>query len=92
MVYNVLDRVPLVRDVEKCIETFEVRKSIRYEDVTFKYPKQPEKTRNVFDKINLEIRAEETTAIVGPSGSGKSTLIQMIERFYDPKEGNIFFD
>jgi ABC-type lipoprotein export system ATPase subunit len=28
-----------------------------------------------FEKINLEIRAEETTAIVGPSGSGKSTLI-----------------
>jgi ABC-type multidrug transport system fused ATPase/permease subunit len=29
---------------------------------------------------------------VGPSGSGKSTIVQMIERFYDPKEGDIFFD
>ena len=75
MVFNVLDRVPLVKDFENCVESFELKKSIRYEDVTFKYPKQPEKTRNVFDKINLEIRAEETTAIVGPSGSGKSTLI-----------------
>jgi ABC-type multidrug transport system fused ATPase/permease subunit len=33
-----------------------------------------------------------TTAIVGPSGSGKSTIIQMIERFYEPKEGEIYFD
>lgn len=53
MVFNVLDRMPLVRDHDKCIESFELKDLIRYEDVTFKYPKQPEKTRNVFDKINL---------------------------------------
>jgi ABC-type multidrug transport system fused ATPase/permease subunit len=29
---------------------------------------------------------------VGPSGSGKSTIVQMIERFYSPLEGDIFFD
>ena len=60
--------------------------------MTFKYPKQLEHQRNVFDKINFKIRASETTAIVGPSGSGKSTIVQMIERFYDPKDGKIFLD
>ncbi len=29
---------------------------------------------------------------MGPSGSGKSTIVQMIERFYNPKEGEIYFD
>ena len=29
---------------------------------------------------------------MGPSGSGKSTIVQMIERFYDPLEGNIYID
>jgi ATP-binding cassette subfamily B (MDR/TAP) protein 1 len=38
------------------------------------------------------IKAGTSTAIVGPSGSGKSTIVQMIERFYDPKEGNIMMD
>ena len=44
------------------------------------------------EKINFKIKAGETTAIVGPSGSGKSTIVQMIERFYDPLEGNIYID
>jgi ABC-type multidrug transport system fused ATPase/permease subunit len=38
------------------------------------------------------IKAGTSTAIVGPSGSGKSTIVQMIERFYDPKGGDIFMD
>lgn len=42
--------------------------------------------------MNFTIRAGETTAIVGPSGSGKSTIVQMIERFYEPLAGNIYFD
>lgn len=37
----------------------------------------------------MEIKAGETTAFVGPSGSGKSTTIQLIQRFYDPKEGMV---
>lgn len=48
--------------------------------------------RNLFDSLNFELRAGETTAIVGPSGYGKSTIAQLIERFYEPKSGAIYFD
>ena len=34
----------------------------------------------------------KTVALVGPSGSGKSTIIQMLERFYDPEDGQVLLD
>ncbi len=33
-----------------------------------------------------------TVALVGESGSGKSTIIQLIERFYDPIDGQVMLD
>ena len=46
----------------------------------------------VLKDINLFIKEKEIVCIVGPSGCGKSTIVQMLERFYDPKEGSIYFD
>ncbi|NXB48023.1 MDR1B protein, partial [Leucopsar rothschildi] len=37
--------------------------------------------------LNLKINSGQTVALVGGSGCGKSTTIQLIQRFYDPKEG-----
>ena len=91
-IFDVIDRVPEIRDHEKCQNTLEVKEAIRFEEVTFRYPTAPEHIRAVLEKISFQIKAGETTAIVGPSGSGKSTIVQMIERFYEPLEGKIFLD
>ncbi|KAE8299342.1 Bile salt export pump ATP-binding cassette sub-family B member 11 [Larimichthys crocea] len=48
--------------------------------------------RTVLNDLSMQINAGETTAFVGPSGSGKSTTIQLIQRFYDPKEGMVTLD
>lgn len=37
----------------------------------------------------MAVKSGETTAFVGPSGAGKSTAVQLIQRFYDPKEGMV---
>ena len=55
----------------------------------FRYPTAPDHVADVFQGLNFTIKSGTTTAIVGPSGSGKSTIVQMINRFYDPKSGNI---
>jgi len=31
-------------------------------------------------------------ALVGQSGSGKSSIISLVERFYDPKDGEVTFN
>ena len=44
---------------------------------------------NVFEGLNLTIKSNETTGIVGATGSGKTTLIRLLLRFAEPKEGAI---
>ena len=46
-IFDVIDRVPEIRDHDKCIEKFEVRKSITFKDITFRYPTAPENVKNV---------------------------------------------
>jgi len=40
----------------------------------------------------MKFEKGKTTAIVGPSGAGKSSIAQLVERFYDPNEGEILID
>lgn len=42
--------------------------------------------------FNLTVKKGETVALVGPSGCGKSTSIQLLQRLYDPLQGQIFLD
>src|SRR5205085_6441870 len=46
----------------------------------------------VLKNIDISIPEWKFTAIVGPSGSRKSTILQLLERFYDPVEGEITLD
>ncbi|KAF4693310.1 (ABC) transporter [Perkinsus olseni] len=61
--------------------------SLKLDDVKFNYPARP--ALQVLKGISLEIKRGQKVAFVGESGSGKSTLVQLIERFYDPAEGQV---
>ena len=47
------------------------------------------KTLTILQKIDLEVNAQETLAIVGSSGSGKSTLLSLIAGLDMPTSGEI---
>ncbi len=40
---------------------------------------------------NINIKANQTTAIIGPSGGGKSTLLLLIAGFIQPDRGRVIF-
>ncbi len=46
----------------------------------------------VLKNISFTVNPGETVAIIGSTGSGKSTIINLIERFFDAKEGEILID
>src|ERR1043165_4128883 len=62
--------------------------NIEYRNVSFGY----EEKRFALDKINTIIPKGKVIALVGPSGSGKTTFADLLPRFYDPTEGEIFLD
>jgi ATP-binding cassette, subfamily B, bacterial len=62
-------------------------KTITLTNVAFQY--QGPRSPRVLNDINLQIKAHETTAVVGISGSGKTTLIKLLLGFYEPLEGEI---
>jgi len=60
---------------------------IELRDVSFAYDSQP-----VLQNVRLLIQPRCLTALSGPSGSGKTTLLRLINRLYDPKEGQVLVD
>jgi ATP-binding cassette, subfamily B (MDR/TAP), member 1 len=63
---------------------------IELREVCFSYPTRPNEL--IFNAFSLSISSGTTVALVGQSGSGKSTVINLIERFYDPQDGQILID
>jgi ATP-binding cassette subfamily B protein len=61
---------------------------VRFEGVSFSYSNGIE----VIPKLELEIPAGQTIALVGTTGAGKSTIAKLVSRFYDPTAGSITLD
>lgn len=56
--------------------------------VNFYYPNGHHALKDIY----MEIRPNKITALVGLSGAGKSTLISLLDKFYEPQQGQIKLD
>ena len=63
---------------------------VEFRSVEFAYPSRPDSI--ILNDFNLKVAAGTTVALVGGSGSGKSTVIALMERFYDPRRGEVLLD
>ncbi|KAL8475659.1 hypothetical protein ACS0TY_028356 [Phlomoides rotata] len=72
----------------KCLS--DIKGNIEFKNVTFSYPSRPDVI--IFRDFSIFFPAGKTVAVVGGSGSGKSTVVSLMERFYDPNQGEILLD
>ncbi|KAJ1101124.1 hypothetical protein NDU88_006196 [Pleurodeles waltl] len=63
---------------------------IEFKDIHFSYQSRPDV--HILKGLHLNIEPGKTIALVGSSGCGKSTLIHLLQRFYDPLQGEITLD
>ncbi|CAO2824302.1 unnamed protein product [Amaranthus hypochondriacus] len=90
-IFMVIDHKPSIdRSKESGTELESVTGQIELKNVDFSYPSRPDV--KILNNFSLVVPAGKTIALVGSSGSGKSTVVSLIERFYDPTQGQVVID
>ncbi|MFD1163479.1 ABC transporter ATP-binding protein [Hwangdonia seohaensis] len=86
-VFKVLDTTSQIDDTGTHIaENF--NGDIAFKNVYFNYVED----ETVLKGVSFNVKAGETVAIVGATGAGKSTIINLLNRFYEIKDGVISVD
>lgn len=85
---EVLDKEISIKDGS--IKTLkDIDEVIKFDHVSFKYPDGSE---TVLKDINFTVNKGETLAIISSTGGGKSTIINLLMRYFDTTDGNIFIN
>ncbi len=87
-IFEIMDTAPDINDESDSKELPQIKGEVRFDHVTFAYDKDTQ----VLNDVSFRIKPGETIALVGPTGAGKTTVVNLISRFYDIQEGNIYID
>ncbi len=74
--------------VDKVENWEDLEGEVEFKDVTFYYLEN----EMILENFNLKVKPGTSVALVGHTGSGKSTLVNLLSRFYEPKDGQILID
>lgn len=85
-VKEVLDIQPTILQ-DQSIQGYYEPSFIRFDHVSFSY-----RHAQALSDLSFSIERGETIGIIGGTGSGKTTLINLIPRFYEATQGQIYID
>lgn len=86
-VFTILDSKQQIKNEGKRIAK-DWQGAVAFKNVTFAY--NPD--NDILKDLSFEIKPGETLAIVGSTGSGKTTIINILNRFYEVRKGEITID
>ncbi|XP_040551376.1 ATP-binding cassette sub-family B member 5 isoform X2 [Gallus gallus] len=90
-VYQIINKKRLIDSSSKeGYKPDKLKGEIEFRNIHFSYPSRPDIT--ILKGLNLKVQTGKTIALVGASGCGKSTTVQLLQRFYDPDQGEVTLD
>ncbi|KEQ26038.1 ABC transporter ATP-binding protein [Paenibacillus tyrfis] len=87
-IFEYIDEQPNVAEKPSARPLPTIRGDIDFQQVEFEY----EPGRHALQRIDLNVKAGQSIALVGHTGSGKTTIINLLCRFYDVTGGSIVID
>ena len=84
-IFKLVDTPPEVHNRPDAVPAQTLLGEIEFDHVDFYY----EDRKPVLTDFTLKVKPGETIALVGPTGGGKSTIVNLLCRFYEPREGVI---
>ncbi len=87
-IYDILDMEPDIQNSPEALKITNFDHAIKFQNVNFSY----REGIPVLHDFSLEIKKNESIALVGNSGGGKSTIVSLLPRFYDIQSGTITID
>jgi ATP-binding cassette subfamily B protein len=86
--FQVLDTVSTVPEKPGARDPGRVTGHVRFEEVGFAYPN----SGKILHGVSFEAEPGKTIALVGGTGAGKTTAMSLLQRLWDPTEGQILLD
>ncbi|MBN2867768.1 MAG: ABC transporter ATP-binding protein, partial [Flavobacteriaceae bacterium] len=86
-VFEILHEEDQMPDLPNAKEINTFNDKISIDNISFKYDED-----YVLKNFSIQVPKGKTVALVGQSGSGKSTIANLVTRFYDVNEGEIYID
>jgi ATP-binding cassette subfamily B protein len=87
-IFKLVDTPPEVHNKPEALDAPTLLGELEFRHVDFYY----EDRKPVLTDFTLSVKPGETIALVGPTGGGKSTIVNLLCRFYEPREGLILIN